>query len=336
MAVVAQKIGVHPSTVSRALRNDPSISPLQRERIQEKARDLGYRPDPIVSAYTARVRSYRSTKGHGTIALAVVGQRNPKHPSDAFSEGITAEANAHGFQVERFHLADLDHDPAKLQRVLRTRCIQSLIVMPLGWDQSLDGLDFSNLACAQVGPSLKSPVLPMASTDFFANAKLACAELFETGHTNVGLATNARLEGRLDQGWLGGYLAFRQFHGLPFIPPLFWEKDDSEALQHWIDEYALTAILLPGQSFIRPDRMRKCSGHLRKPIRTFSLAGNIRTSGPGINERNDLVGAAAVRLVIGQLHSGRMGPRESSEKVLIPGIWRDGQRACRSSAKVAR
>ena len=47
MADVARRVGVHPATVSRALRNEPQITPAQRENVQRIAAEMGYRKTPL-------------------------------------------------------------------------------------------------------------------------------------------------------------------------------------------------------------------------------------------------------------------------------------------------
>ncbi len=50
MRDIAGKAGVSVMTVSRALNNHPGLAPLTRERILQLAGELGYRPNPMVSA----------------------------------------------------------------------------------------------------------------------------------------------------------------------------------------------------------------------------------------------------------------------------------------------
>src|SRR6218665_3923840 len=47
---IAKEIGVTPMTVSRALRNQTRISEAMRAKIQAKAAELGYQPDPALTA----------------------------------------------------------------------------------------------------------------------------------------------------------------------------------------------------------------------------------------------------------------------------------------------
>src|ERR1035437_9571570 len=50
---LAQKAGVSHVTISRALRNDPSISAARRGEVKKLAEEMGYRPDPSLSALAA-------------------------------------------------------------------------------------------------------------------------------------------------------------------------------------------------------------------------------------------------------------------------------------------
>lgn len=54
---IALEAGVSVMTVSRALRNQPSSASATRQRIQQIAERLGYRPNPLVSALMSYRRS---------------------------------------------------------------------------------------------------------------------------------------------------------------------------------------------------------------------------------------------------------------------------------------
>ncbi|MCX7868880.1 MAG: LacI family DNA-binding transcriptional regulator, partial [Terrimicrobiaceae bacterium] len=53
---------MHKATVSRSLRNHPTIPIETRQRIQQIAKDLGYRPNPLVSMFQSQARSSRPEK----------------------------------------------------------------------------------------------------------------------------------------------------------------------------------------------------------------------------------------------------------------------------------
>lgn len=51
---VAEKCGVHHTTVSRALRDHPSIPAATRVKIKAAADELGYQSDPFLSSLSSR------------------------------------------------------------------------------------------------------------------------------------------------------------------------------------------------------------------------------------------------------------------------------------------
>ena len=105
MAVVAQKAGVHPTTVSLALRNHPSLPISTRKRLQLLAAQMGFRRDPALSALVAYRRHTRPVKG--TPLLAYVTHWDSRwgwkdHPAHkAFFDGATMKASPLGYQLEQ-------------------------------------------------------------------------------------------------------------------------------------------------------------------------------------------------------------------------------------------
>src|SRR5690606_33682514 len=51
---IARRLGVSKSTISRALKDDPSISATMRRHIQELAREIGYRPNAMARSLVTR------------------------------------------------------------------------------------------------------------------------------------------------------------------------------------------------------------------------------------------------------------------------------------------
>src|SRR5687767_11084669 len=66
---IAKRAGVSRSTVSRVMRNDPRISAATARRVREAAKDLDYRPNPLLSTLMERVRVGRNVSYQGTIGV---------------------------------------------------------------------------------------------------------------------------------------------------------------------------------------------------------------------------------------------------------------------------
>jgi LacI family transcriptional regulator len=101
---LAQKAGVSHVTISRALRNDPSISAKHREEVKKLAEEMGCRPDPVLSALAA----YRFAKPSHKIQSALAWVNRFKDPRQwrKFSElkaywtGAEKAAERFGYHLE--------------------------------------------------------------------------------------------------------------------------------------------------------------------------------------------------------------------------------------------
>ena len=92
MKDIARELGVSVATVSRALKNSPSISEQQRERIQNYAREHNFNPNIFGEAL--RLSRVRSSKLIGVIVPQVV-----HYYFSSILSGIAEEAHARGYNI---------------------------------------------------------------------------------------------------------------------------------------------------------------------------------------------------------------------------------------------
>src|SRR6185312_16192999 len=107
---VADRAGVHRSTVSLALRDHPRISESVRRKIQSLAQQLGYRINPLVSALMQSRRSGRAVK-HLTLAYVTnyptrYGWRPEHHDRPDLFPGAADRARDFGYRLEHCWLAE--------------------------------------------------------------------------------------------------------------------------------------------------------------------------------------------------------------------------------------
>lgn len=140
---IASRIGCTNATVSLALRGSPRISAATRQRVEQAAADLGYRPDPVLSALAAH-RWHRRPAPQGTV-LAAIGDR-----LEGF-DGMEDRARSFGYRIETFLVAD-HPDPRRLSRTLYARGILGLLVGQVftrGYCASFDWSPFVAVACSE-------------------------------------------------------------------------------------------------------------------------------------------------------------------------------------------
>ncbi|MEI6465083.1 MAG: helix-turn-helix domain-containing protein, partial [Verrucomicrobiota bacterium] len=122
MADVARRAGVHAATVSRALRDDPRITPAQRKKVRRVAEELGYRTNPLVAALMSARRAGLPPAYKATFACLT---RYPAEQAAKFHRdygellaGARARALAQGYRVEEFNTHAPDLSARRLTEIL--------------------------------------------------------------------------------------------------------------------------------------------------------------------------------------------------------------------------
>jgi LacI family transcriptional regulator len=125
---IAKEAGSSLAAVSMALRDDPRIPAVTRNRVKEAAKRLGYRPDPALSEFiTARWRGGASREG---VTLGFLHNSPDTVGGGGYARihrGALARAGELGYKLDAFYTKQYAGD-ATLQRVLRTRNIRGLLL----------------------------------------------------------------------------------------------------------------------------------------------------------------------------------------------------------------
>lgn len=320
---VAAAAGVNQSTVSRALRGDPKIRPEVRERILKHAKDLGYRPNPFVSAFTAQVRSYRrSPKG----AVLAILDCNPQGIPDrsAYLRGANQRAREHGFQPEVLFLHEIDFSFERLNKLLWTRAISGLLVLPVPLGFDLSEINFDHLASASVDTTVHSPAMHRAETDYFQGMQLAIRVLESRGYKRISFCTTQHEVSLLDEEWLGGFAGWQALKPEPLrMLPYIGENWDDEPFKRWFKTHRPDAIICNTHKFFR---LCHEMGFNTDKVANITLnAGSDYPKMAGISQNQESVGAAAVDMILAQIHRNDYGLPKMRKKILIQSTWVDGE-----------
>ena len=180
---LADTLGVARSTVSRALRDDPQISPDTRRHVRRLARDLGYHPNAAARALTRR---------HS----GVVGVALPRSAAFVFAnpyfatllEGIATVAEDAGVPIL------FSASPAPdYERWLREGRVDGLIALGYGLHardlERLEGLAGGSATIALVGAPPRATDLPTVIADEAPGIAAACDHLARAGHRDLALVT---------------------------------------------------------------------------------------------------------------------------------------------------
>ncbi|HRP03573.1 MAG TPA: LacI family DNA-binding transcriptional regulator [Opitutaceae bacterium] len=328
IADLARKLGVCPATVSLALRNHASISLSTRRRIQAMAAKVGYRPHPAVSTLMARIRSNRTSKGQPIIAgittwSAEIAKRDPTRLR--FYEGAAARAGELGYTLEEFSATIPGLTISRLDGVLQARGIQGLLIFPVEAKVELQ-FTWERFSCATIGYTFNVASLHRASPAYFDNVVIALKELQLRGYRRVGLVNTPALRERLLRSWQGAFSAWHSESGRSASPAMLEIDPSNEGrFQTWMKRYRPDAILFGGTPVYAWARAMGLSVPRDLGLVSLCVAGmprEVRLT--QVVEKPEVVGAAAIDLIVEQLQRNECGIPQDAKEVFITGEWIDG------------
>lgn len=233
---VARHAGVSHMTVSRVVRNSHAVAASTREKVDRAIAELGYRPDPALSAL-ASYRSRGGGLGNGSV-LAYLDCDGSAY-SRIVRQGVEMEARRLGYTVQSQRVMPSATCQRRLARMLYHRGIRGLLFGPSNESWTFQGWDWDQFAAVSLGALSHHPPMNAVAVDYFADATRACEILRAGGCRRIGLVVAHSLENRTSHRWLGGYLA-----GIT-NPPLICPRPaaSSAELRRWARNSKVDGVL---------------------------------------------------------------------------------------------
>jgi len=325
---IALKAGVSRATVSLALRNHPSVSRPVREKIQRLAGQLGYRPNPLVSALMAFHRAAKPVVA-ASLPLALVIEATHQDPmalylSPDLIAGATAAAQRHGYRLEQFWREEMTDK--RLSQVLFARGILGLIIAPLPVPAGELNLDWSKFSAVAIGETLVRPDLHRVTTNRFRAMRLAIERLRQMGYRRVGLAMRAGWDDRVINQWSAAFLWEQQHDLASQGVPLFIVNDadwTERQFAAWFNQNQPEVILGCEEAIVC--WLEKLGRKVPDAI-GFAHLWSEYSGGrfAGLNHHPAAHGAAAVDLLVAMIHRNERGVPEMPQVVQLKASWADG------------
>lgn len=330
---IARAAGTDQSTVSLALRHHPRIPSKTREHILSVAKDLGYRPDPLLTAladyrFQRRVPDFRGTLGW--LADSRQGElwRQNRHISGFYRAGLR-QAESLGYKLDVFDLADLQASWSRVGAIARSRGVQGLLVCSQPEAQRrIDHFPWSDFAAVTFGHTLAAPRLDAVSSNHLESIVEIMSQLYHRGYRRVGLALRPEHDQRIGYGYSAGYLSFLHRRNLAQPVPICPDDGhgtDGAVLLSWLKDYKPDALIACGNLYIRETLT---AWGYRIPADLGVAAPIVDTSDPtfsGIYEDTEEIGRVAVDLVVAMIQRGYTGLPDKPKRHLVNGLWQAGQ-----------
>lgn len=330
MADVAAALGVHPTTVSMALRGHHRIPAATREKVVRKAREMGYRPNPLVSALIAERKKGRVFGKGSTLAFLTSGNRRDFwriSPNYVYvHERLIHHARARGYQVEDFWLNEPGMSPERLREILLYRGIRGIVVAPLPTRQQHVEFDFSEFATVALGLTLHSPLLDRVAVDYFSMMHLATQRLLDLGHRRIGFVTSSLIDSRVNHQSLGAFLAERHVNPRALVAPIAVDGWKADPVKKWVRERKPDAVITSIRSEYTDTQQWLLEDGHRVPgdMSLICLDCLFNSSQSGMVQNLDLEAGSAVDWVTSRVERAQFGVPAKPQTLLVDGFWRDG------------
>jgi LacI family transcriptional regulator len=343
-ADIAHTAGVHPTTVSLALRNDPVIPADTRRRIQTIAATLGYRPDPALQALIAYRRTRALATNRETVAYLTNwdtrwGWRQaPAHLR--FHAGAARKADELGYQLEHFWLGEPGVSETQLNRILTHRGISGVLLAShrSTCDQVAD-IDWSHFSAVRIDCFPHSPALRYVTNDQRAVIRMVMRRIKEAGYQRIGFVMPRWWDVNVDFAWSAGFLAEQaRMSSAHHIPILFYAddqrhpdpKDDSsppavplDVFDAWYRHHR-PEVIVSYAPFVLP-RLAELGISIPSDVSYVDVFLNTKDGlTAGVYQNCEQVGEIAMELLASDLQQHNRGVPAVATSTLIEGTWIDG------------
>lgn len=326
---LAEACGVSPATVSLAMRNDRQIAVKTRERIQLKAKEMGYRQNPLVSAFMARQRSTRPQPPmRASLAFLI---NVPKSWIDKSScwyhyiKGAKRRALELGFNMDVFYLEDEPIPPVRLGQILRARNTHGVLLSGFFHIRPEAYLDFSEISPLIIGNSPRQSVLSGVDKDHVNMMDKLLAKLQEKGYRRIGMALHQASSFHSDYHYKVPYSHYQIGLSARNRIPLFELSGECQAdFKKWLDQHKPDVVLskysivpewLAQMGLGSPHDIGYADIDLDDPASPFG----------GILFSDSYLAALAVDQLTSVVYRNEFGIPEHPHQVLVKGRIVDGQ-----------
>jgi DNA-binding LacI/PurR family transcriptional regulator len=238
--------------------------------------------------------------------------------------GAQQRAQSLGYEIEVHRVGAVPRRAERLRQILLARGQWGFIIPPVPKGAERLGLDMRGLAGVTIGTSLLEPSLHRVTTNHFRSGQLAYKMLQARGFKSIGLALSPSMNERVHGQWLGGYLSAHYTRSpAPVLPPLLVDETGRARFSEWFLEYKPDAILL-AETLIAgwvagctpPDQPSPALGWL-------ALTGH-PPGVWGLDYQAERIGAAAVDMVVAQIHRNETGSPVFAHTLMLDSIWTEG------------
>lgn len=351
---IAKAAGCSRSTVSRALRGERYIKEELRTKVEKTAREMGYKPNPLVASLMA-TQNKRSAR-HGLSAnIAWINTHPHKkfwHASPYNRCLIHAAKEAAldlGFGFDEVWAFEPGLTGKRLEKILDARGIHGVIVNDACRILHNIGFDFSKYAVAAIGPETIGHLSwHRATVSYRQNIETTYENLLGLGYKKIGYLAPVRnfkpqLIDRFNRDLatplmphlydqlraeISGYLfCQRQVAKTNRLAPFLYNRDDEPhfkgAIASWLMSCQPDAVICQDNQVMEAAKLAKLTVPEQLAITHTNITGD-EADWAGMQPHLDQQAEAAVELLRVAIQANRRGIPKTQQCIYLKSEWRDG------------
>lgn len=326
---IARAAGVGRSTVSLALRGDPRCAAATRKRVRALAAQMGYRPDPGLSALVAHREDARRHKASHNVALLTRQARPNSVYLNMIFDGLAVELEREGYGFERYSLNDPSTpDPARLGQILAAKGVRGLVWGYLDDPRYLNEFPWDDFAHVGFLLPLVRPAIDRVRDDAYRNVLDAMAIVQKAGFQRPGLALATSRRSENDRFQRAAYLLACEEMGWDVLPTARTYEKDSDSFANWFEQHRPDVII----GNVGGIYWRFIESGVRIPDDAAYL--NLERADeryPGFEPQEKAISTALAEMLIRNLRHNQLGMSATPMTHLVrrvpkvPEIWRAGK-----------
>lgn len=327
---IAAKCGVSVATVSYALRGDPRICKQTALAVRTAAEQLGYRPDPLLSALISYRPDVRSERLKGEVAMLYPCEKASPRTRlfQVHRECFGQRMREHGYSVSDFYLDTLGYSGKRLRQILLARNIRG-VALAWGFEvKTLPDFPWQEFVVVSTERVMVHPHLDRISMNHFRAIRVVMDKIRAKGHTRIALIFHDDTPPVVKKNILGSYLVEMQAAGKapgPLTPFEYIRGESPARFLRWFRATKPTALLSAG--LIDPAFFEEAG--LSFPHDCGFAVAEIDESAPRRNSGiyvGTVMGQTLADLLMRKIVTyDNVSLRAEGQLLLVNGVWHDGE-----------
>jgi DNA-binding LacI/PurR family transcriptional regulator len=326
---IAKALGVSAVTVSLALRNHPSIPERTRKRVRDEAKRQNYRPDPSVVKLMQHLRTRRQKNLTANLVALRLNDGERREYEEHVLAGVRRRAEELGFSLEVFEVRKGAKNQATLDRMLRARGVEGVVLLPMTHPRELTGLlTWENVSVVATSLSVLSPRFNTVVPNQFSNMFRLCERLAELGKTRVGLTCTREHDAKVNHRFVSAYLWAAEIGPLESLPPLLFEALETlgDDFAGWVEREAPDVVVTASDGLMVSMKKRLPAATARR-LKWACTGASFEGADVdiGVYENPEEIGLAALEMLAGMVQRGERGvpgwPRITEIDGKLIGPW---------------